>query len=161
MGRLLDRARRRSHGTPTGKRRRTQRGVAAVEFALVAPVLFVLLFGIIDFGVLMSKKSTIADAAFEGARTGAISHSEAAIDSAVTSSLGDIPAKAVTITVGCTGPAPGYTVCPPGGFNSNVASGGTVVVTLKYHYNWVTPIPAFIGMGGGVDVTKTVEMRVE
>jgi hypothetical protein len=39
-----------------GWRRRSERGASLVEFAVVAPVLFLLLFGVIDFGGLYSKQ---------------------------------------------------------------------------------------------------------
>ena len=65
--------------------------------------------------------------------------------------------------MGCTGPPPAYTVCPGGGFDAGVTSGGTLQVTVKYHYTWVTIMPTLIGLGdkGGIDVIETVEMRVE
>ncbi len=53
-------------------RRRAMRGVAAVEFALVLPLLIVLLLGIIDFGLVMYDKAMITNAAREGARAGIV-----------------------------------------------------------------------------------------
>jgi Flp pilus assembly protein TadG len=57
-------------------RRRTagdsERGAAAVEFALVVPVLLVLLFGIINFGQYLSVRQTATQAAAEGARAAAV-----------------------------------------------------------------------------------------
>ena len=44
-------------------------GQDLVEFALVAPLLFLLLFGIMEFGVAVWHYNTIANAAREGART--------------------------------------------------------------------------------------------
>jgi len=154
---------RRFDGAAILKRPRSERGAAVVEFALIAPVLLVLVFGIIDYGMFFHTKTMIANAAREGARNGSISHSRAVIDSSIASALGDVPSKNVTVTVGCKGPAPTYTVCPVGGFDANVKSGGTLQVTLKYHYSWITPLPSLIGLGdgGGIDITKTVEMRVE
>jgi Flp pilus assembly protein TadG len=49
-----------------------QRGGAAVEFALTAPLLFAVLFGIGDFGVAMFKKEVLTNAAREGARYGIV-----------------------------------------------------------------------------------------
>jgi Flp pilus assembly protein TadG len=49
-----------------------QRGVAAVEFALVLPLLLVILFGIIDFGLMLYDKAMITNAAREGARAGIV-----------------------------------------------------------------------------------------
>lgn len=52
--------------------RRFQRGAVAVEFALVLPLLLILLFGIIGFGVMMYNQAVITNAAREGARWGAV-----------------------------------------------------------------------------------------
>jgi Flp pilus assembly protein TadG len=47
-------------------------GAAAVEFALVAPLLFMLLFGIFEFGLVWSQKNVYVGAAREGARYAAV-----------------------------------------------------------------------------------------
>lgn len=47
-----------------------QRGTSMVEFAFVAPVFFLLLFGVIEFSVILFDKATITNASREGARTG-------------------------------------------------------------------------------------------
>lgn len=47
-----------------------QEGVQAVEFALVLPIMLVLVFGIIDFGVVLYAKEVMANASREGARQG-------------------------------------------------------------------------------------------
>lgn len=52
---------------------RLQTGIAAVEFALILPVLLVILFGIINFGIYMYDKAVITNASREGARAGIIS----------------------------------------------------------------------------------------
>jgi Flp pilus assembly protein TadG len=49
---------------------RLQRGTSLVEFAFVAPVFFLLLFGIIEFSVILFDKATITNASREGARAG-------------------------------------------------------------------------------------------
>jgi Flp pilus assembly protein TadG len=50
---------------------RSTRGAALVEFALVAPVLFCLLLGIVTGGVALSRKNSITNAVREGTRVGA------------------------------------------------------------------------------------------
>ena len=55
--------------TMQGKKRR---GAAAVEMAIVTPVLLTFLFGIIEFGWMFSIKNTLVNAAREGARFGAL-----------------------------------------------------------------------------------------
>ena len=51
---------------------RDERGAAAVEFALIAPLLFMLIFGIINFGIAWSEKEVFVQAAREGARFAAV-----------------------------------------------------------------------------------------
>ncbi len=53
-------------------RGRGEDGAALVEFALVAVLLFTLLFGIIQFGLILSFKQDVTRAAAEGARAGAV-----------------------------------------------------------------------------------------
>lgn len=49
-----------------------RRGAAAIEFAIVAPVLFAMLFGVFEIGRLMYEQSKAAAAASAGARAAAI-----------------------------------------------------------------------------------------
>lgn len=49
------------------------RGAAAVEFALILPILLLLVFGIIDFSRAYNARITLSQAAAEGARALAIS----------------------------------------------------------------------------------------
>lgn len=60
--------------TSTGRaqRRRDDRGVALVEFAIVSVLLIMLLLGIIAFGYLLAFKQNVTQAAAEGARVGAV-----------------------------------------------------------------------------------------
>lgn len=48
------------------------RATAAVEMAVVSPVMFAILFGIIEFGWLFTVRHTMVNAAREGARFGAL-----------------------------------------------------------------------------------------
>ena len=43
-----------------------------MEFAIVMPLLFVILFGIIEFGILLYDKAMITNASREGARAGIV-----------------------------------------------------------------------------------------
>jgi Flp pilus assembly protein TadG len=51
---------------------REERGAAAVEFALVLPILIVIVFGIINFGIVLAQKASIAGAVRTGARYGSV-----------------------------------------------------------------------------------------
>lgn len=50
------------------RRGRTERGQGMVEFALVAPVLLMLVFGVFDFGRALSNEITVTNSARDGAR---------------------------------------------------------------------------------------------
>lgn len=53
------------------KRTRSEdRGATLVEFALIAPLLFLLLFGVIEFGRVIATFTAVTTAAREGARYG-------------------------------------------------------------------------------------------
>lgn len=47
-------------------------GASAVEFAIVAPLLFTLLFGIIYFGIIFAQDLALGNGARQGARAGAV-----------------------------------------------------------------------------------------
>ncbi|HET9310738.1 MAG TPA: TadE/TadG family type IV pilus assembly protein [Actinomycetota bacterium] len=51
---------------------RGQRGAAAVEFAIIGSLLFILIFGIIEFGVAFMQLQTVRGAVREGARASAV-----------------------------------------------------------------------------------------
>ena len=61
-----------------GRRRApSERGAAAVEFALVVPLLLLLIFGIISYGMMLSFRQGLTQAASEGARAAAVTLVEA------------------------------------------------------------------------------------
>jgi Flp pilus assembly protein TadG len=58
----------------SGARRlaRSERGTAVVEFALIAPLLFLLVFGIIEFGRILNAYNQLTQLAGQGARAAAV-----------------------------------------------------------------------------------------
>lgn len=106
---------------------RDRRGVAAVEFALIAPALFLLTVGIIDVGRMMWMASTLDHAAREGARY-ATAHGA---QSAVPTSTAEVQAFVLNRAIGAN-PA-NLSVSVNWSPNSN--PGGTVTITLGYQYN--------------------------
>lgn len=52
--------------------RRDDTGAAAVEFALVLPLLLLLVFGIISYGYMLSFRQALSQGAAEGARAAAV-----------------------------------------------------------------------------------------
>ena len=61
-------------------RRVDERGAAAVEFALVAPLLILLVMGIISYGYMLSFRQALSQGAAEGARATAVSPFPTALD---------------------------------------------------------------------------------
>jgi hypothetical protein len=57
--------------------RRWRRASAAVEMAVVSPLLLALVFGIIEFGWLFTVQHTLVNAAREGARLGVLQGTDA------------------------------------------------------------------------------------
>ena len=55
-----------------GKRRRAERGAVAVEFALVLPLLVLLVFGVIQWGMVMAQSAALSGGARSGARFGVV-----------------------------------------------------------------------------------------
>lgn len=52
--------------------RRQRRGSDAIEFALVLPVILLILSGLIDYGVFLQERSAMVSAVRSGARVGAM-----------------------------------------------------------------------------------------
>lgn len=71
-----------------GGRRRAQRGIAALEFALVLPLLLLLLFGIVEMGFLLYDKAVITNASRAAARQ-AVAFGEDSTGAAVYMSASD------------------------------------------------------------------------
>ena len=74
--------------------RKDEKGQTATELALVLPVFCLLLFGIIQFGILFNNYVTVTDAVRAGARKAAVSRHEAnpcgAAEAAVRKSAGGL-----------------------------------------------------------------------
>jgi Flp pilus assembly protein TadG len=145
----------------TTSRRRDDSGASAVEFALVLPLLVLLLFGIISYGVMLSFRQSLSQAAAEGARAAAVTfvttnkQTEAigavneALDSfGVTCSAGNLM-KSGSRVGACTVSLPG--ACTP------AAATGVkcVTVTLAFDYRDHPVVPSFPGVGYVIPKTLT------
>lgn len=71
------------------RERRGERGAAAVEFALILPILATLLFGIIDYGDMLSVRQAVSQAAAEGARAAAVNPDDGAKAAAAMAAVED------------------------------------------------------------------------
>jgi Flp pilus assembly protein TadG len=94
---------------PSRKADDQQRGAAAVEFAIILPLLLGMLMGVIDFGVAYTQNISLQAAAREGARQG-ITQGDVIAYTNSASGLLDQTKLQVKFTVDSSGGAPGLMV---------------------------------------------------
>jgi len=134
---------------------KNQNGASAVEFAIIAPLLFVLLFGIVEFGLLLYNKAMITNAAREGARAGIIFDTTRLSEDGICQVVLDYcedhlinfdPTQVVSC--GLDGPPdthPKYTpaggTCPGTCINvdnaATISSGDSLTVHIEYNYDFL------------------------
>ena len=113
-----------------------ERGVSAVEFALLLPLFLLILFGIIEFSMLIYDKQLITNASRQGARAGIVSQSPRLttddIQSLITDSLKDDNGNWRLITFASWKEGPVVTVP-----SACTESGDSLQVTVGYQYNFL------------------------
>ena len=119
-------------------RGRREAGQALVEFALVLPLLMLLIFLFIEFGIGFARYNEVVNGAREGARLGAVQGGtaavvEAAIDAQVMAKVPNVALTAGDIDVRYVG-VDGNGVAGPG---------DSVVVEITFTYDTVTPLASF------------------
>jgi Flp pilus assembly protein TadG len=131
-------------------RTRNERGSAVVEFALIAPLLLLIVFGIIDFGWMLMKANLVNNATRDAARVASLSGTYTDIDAVVDSELDSagIDASDVTVSITCTNTAGSNCANSAGSYDANATSGSTVIVTVTYDHNWITPLGATCSLLG-------------
>lgn len=131
-----------------------QKGSAVVEFAILLPMLVLIIFGIIEFGLLLYNRQVITNAGREGARAGIVFRNPRLSDGEITSIVNSYCGSHL-ITFGVQG-SPTTTVTREG---LNFSDDLTVNVT--YHYDFLV-LPDFIGsLIGGTNLTARAVMRME
>jgi hypothetical protein len=145
----------------------SERGQGLVEFALVLPLLLIVILGIVDFGKAYGYKNDETHLANAAARYAAVNGFpsgftgpdairdgvKADAPNELKNGTGSISAP-VTITFSFADLAPGDTV--------NHCIGDPVKVTVQAHYNWLN----FLSFSGalptfGADIKSTATMRLE
>jgi Flp pilus assembly protein TadG len=155
MRRLTDYIRRRNNGT------------ALVEMALVLPLLLLLVFGMIDFGLVIKDKMALIQAAREGARVAAIGETTASIKSTVVASSPALAISAANITLktgaASTNPSTwsslGDTTDSQGVAVNNAPAGNLIQVSIVSTHSTVTRM--FFGGASSLTISGNSVMRKE
>jgi Flp pilus assembly protein TadG len=139
---------------------RNNRGQALVEFALLLPLVMLILIGIAEFGRAWQAKQTLTDAAREAARISAVANGQYTTDT-VTAKVkamlmqAGFDSSSVTITypLGCR-----FTGCSP-----TLITGEITAVSLAMPHQFIA-LQRFITLatsGGVLTLRTTARMRVE
>lgn len=143
------------------QRLRSDEGVEAVEFALVVPVLLMIIAGIVNLGVAFNAATLVTTGVRDAARVASLGGNVSEMCTAMrnaTSSLSNEGAATVTIAYGTGAPF----TSTLGGNNCTTSTalpttGDTVTVTLSYQNQWLIPIV----LTGSNTITRSSQMRVE
>ncbi|UKA62144.1 TadE/TadG family type IV pilus assembly protein [Arthrobacter sp. FW306-04-A] len=114
--------------------RSSERGAVAVEFAILAPVLIMLLLGIMEFGRAYNVQVSLSNAAREGVRVMAISNDQTAAKTA---------AKNAAVSLNPQLADTNFTFSP-----ASCTSGAQMSVTIKYTLSTITGIAGPFPMQG-------------
>lgn len=148
----------------TRGRTRDERGAAALEFGLIAPVLILLVFGIVDFGLMINRDMIVGSASRDGARQASLGATYSEIRTAVQTELtqNGIAAGPKTVITVCAQAL--STACTADSGSTNYATravpGANVAVTVRYQYEWITPLVSSL-FDGGTTLTQYTQMRRE
>ena len=127
-----------------------EEGAAAVEFALVLPLLMLILFGIIEFGFALYNKEVITNASREAARAGIVQAPK------LTETDIETVAKAYLTSAGWDETKADINITGAGGLFPN-----PLTVTVDYPYSFAV-LPNFIvGFSKDITLSATTVMKHE
>jgi hypothetical protein len=136
----------------------SQKGAALVEFALVLPILLVLVFGIIEFGVMLYDKAVITNASREGARAGIVYSYPTKITKDEISGIVSKYCGTNLVSFGAS-PDPKDPIVTISGTCSK--AGDNITVSIAYPYHFLV-LPSFIiSLAGPINLGAESVMRCE
>ncbi len=144
------------------RRAGVQRGATAVEFALVFPLFFMILYAIITFSLILVAQQNLTMAAEEGARAALNWQSNTSLQTALTNrgnaacAAAKLVAAKLVQSAQCT---PSSSTCGPGGAMQCV----NVLLTYNYQANPIVPILPLLGIvvPKSLSSTATVQLNPE
>jgi Flp pilus assembly protein TadG len=129
-------------------------GASAVEFAVILPLLVLVLFGIIEFSLALYDKAMITNASREGARAGIVYRIPAVPDAEIATVVNTYLRNHL-ITFGG---APSAMVSVARNGNS---PGGELKVRVAYTYVFLVLPGLSSGRGRGINMAAETVMRLE
>ena len=137
------------------KKIENQKGAAAVEFAIVLPLLLLLVFGIIESSIFLYDKAMITNASREGARAGIV-FDDPRLDETGIKAVVETYCSDHLITFGSG--TLNTSADPADGSGSH---GDPLTVTVTYTYNFLV-LPNFVSdLAGGINLAAETVMRLE
>jgi len=154
---------------------KNQKGAALVEFALVLPMLLLILFGIIEFSILLYDKAVITNASREAARAGIVYTMLRPDPEDSSTYTGRVDTNTEDIIQVGTDYCQDYLITLEGGDDDPLSvvpsspcenADEDLIVTVSYDYNFlIFPdiLVGFFGGDGDGDITLTAQtvMRCE
>ena len=139
------------------RRRARSRGQALVELALALPMLFVVIFGAVEFGTALYDKAVITNASREGARAGIVATTPRKTNAEITAVVNNYVASHMIAYKPAA--APSTTINPT--LVANRTSGVQMTVTVAYTYPFFL-IPKFLtAFTGQITLNGATTMRME
>jgi Flp pilus assembly protein TadG len=140
------------------RRRRGERGAAAVEFALVMPILLLLFFGIVNVGIVLAQQLSLSNSARQAARFAVVD-----VEGRTCGQIED-EARNAAATIGMDPGDPTYALTGATGSCERPCADSTgttdLTVTLTYHSEFVVPMP-IPGFPSGLDIDGEGVFRCE
>jgi Flp pilus assembly protein TadG len=137
-----------------------QTGAAAVEFAIVASLFFMLVFGIIDFGFAFHSWNNAVNGAREGARIAAVTpgaSSAAVVEARVRAATSTLDQSKLTVSVVCS-----HSNGTPATCGASMVKGDITRVIVNYDYDLITPLGSFVpGLGQTLNLHSQSESSFE
>ena len=119
-------------------------GQGLVEFALIVPILILILMAIIEFGFMFNAYLSLSNGVREGGRLAALGGSDVAIEAKVAGSGGFLKSENVQVDISPV----------------NRKRGDQITLVASYDYEFITPI-----LGGlfpsGVELNSELRVRME
>ena len=133
---------------------RCRKGQALVEFALVLPLLALLIMGILEFGRAWNTKQILTDAAREGARLAVVGNPTITDTSQVNPRLREKIALAGLDTTTVT-------IAYPDGFKTGTGNITSVRVSMPFQFVVLHRLVQLVTSNGSMVLTTTARMRNE